>query len=260
MRKAALMNNPDKLHILVTGAASGIGAACARKLTKPNNVLFLHTGKNQEKLECLVHELRFQKGVEIYCYTADFNHPERLAEMIAEIKSKAGHIDQLVLNAGYADKGDFHQLTTEKLSTALAVMAESPALLIKAFIQDIQNSKRGRIVAISSFVNKAIGVNDTAFTITAAAKSALEGLTMEAARQFQKSQATANIISPGYTRKDSGKSAFSEQQWLELAAKLPLGRLVEPDEVAALVQFLLSEEAAMITGQNISIDSGLNLL
>ena len=84
---------------------------------------------------------------------------------------------------------------------------------------------------------------------------------MEAARQFQKSQATANIISPGYTRKDSGKSAFSEQQWLELAAaKLPLGRLVEPDEVAALIQFLLSEEAAMITGQNISIDSGLNLL
>jgi len=139
-------------------------------------------------------------------------------------------------------------------------MAESPALLIKAFIQDIQNSQSGRIVAISSFVNKAIGVNDTAFTITAAAKSALEGLTMEAARQLQKSRATANIISPGYTRKDSEKSAFSEQQWLELAAKLPLGRLVEPDEVAALVQFLLSEEAAMITGQNISIDSGLNLL
>ena len=129
------MNNTDKLHILVTGAASGIGAACARKLAKPNNVLFLHTGKNQEKLECLVHELRFQKGVEIYCYTADFNHPERLAEMIAEIKVRA--ISTNVLNAGYADKGDFHQLTTEKLSTALAVMAESPALPIKAFIQDI---------------------------------------------------------------------------------------------------------------------------
>ena len=103
-------------------------------------------------------------------------------------------------------------------------------------------------------------MNDTAFTITAAAKSALEGLTMEAARQFRKSQATANIISPGYTRKDSKKSAFSEQQWRELADKLPLGRLVEPDEVAGLVQFLLSEQAAMITGQNISIDSGLSLL
>jgi len=254
------MNNPDKLHILVTGAASGIGAACARKLAKPNNVLFLHTGKNQEKLECLVQELRSQKGVEIYSYITDFNYPDRLAKMIAEIKGRAGYIDQLVLNAGYADKGDFHQLTTEKLSAALAVMAESPALLIKAFIQDIQNSGCGRLVAISSFVNKAIGVNDTAFTITAAAKSALEGLTMEAARQFQNSQATANIISPGYTRKDSEKSAFSEQQWRELAAKLPLGRLVEPDEVAGLVQFLLSEQAAMITGQNISIDSGLNLL
>ena len=68
MKKAALMNNSDKLHILVTGAASGIGAACARKLANPNNVLFLHTGKNQEKLDRLVQELRSQKGVEIYCY------------------------------------------------------------------------------------------------------------------------------------------------------------------------------------------------
>ena len=81
------MNNPDKLHILVTGAASGIGAACARKLAKPNNVLFLHTGKNQEKLECLVQELRSKKGGEIYCYTSDFNHPDGLSEMIAEIKA-----------------------------------------------------------------------------------------------------------------------------------------------------------------------------
>ena len=254
------MNKPDKLHILVTGAASGIGAACARKLASCNHVLFLHTGSNQEKLECLAQELRAQTGVEVYCYTTDFNRPDRLAEMIAEIKGKASHIDQLVLNAGYADKGDFHQLTSEKLSTALAVMAESPALLIKAFIQDIQNSQCGRIVTISSFVNTAIGVNDTAFTITAAAKSALEGLTMEAARQCRKGQATANIISPGYTRKDSQKSAFSEQQWQDLAAKLPLGRLVEPEEVAGLVQFLLSEQAAMITGQNIAIDCGLNLL
>lgn len=254
------MTKPEKLHILVTGAASGIGAACARKLANRNHVLFLHTGKNQEKLERLAQKLRTESGAKICCYTSDFNHPSRLVEMVAEIKGEAGHIDQLVLNAGYADKGDFRQLSSEKLRASLAVIAESPALLIKAFIQDIQNSQSGRIVAISSFVNKAIGVNDTAFTITTAAKSALEGLTMEAARQFRKSQATANIISPGYTRKDSKKSAFSEQQWRELADKLPLGRLVEPDEVAGLVQFLLSEQAAMITGQNISIDSGLSLL
>ena len=254
------MNKADKLHILITGAASGIGAACARKLASCNHVLFLHTGNNQEKLECLAQELRTQSGVEIYCYTNNFNRPDRLAEMIAEIKGRAGHIDQLVLNAGYADKGGFNQLTNKKLGTALAVMAESPALLIKAFIQDIQNSQCGRIVAISSFVNTAIGVNDTVFTITAAAKSALESFTMEAARQCRKSQATANIISPGYTRKDSQKSAFSEQEWQDLAAKLPLGRLAEPEEVAGLVQFLLSEQAAMITGQNIAIDCGLNLL
>ena len=246
-------------RILITGAATGIGEACARRLAEQNNILLLHTGTNEQKISAVAEALTGRTNNEVHCFTADFSKTAAVTQMIQMVRQKVGHIDQLVLNAGYADKGDFSELTNEKLRRALAVMAETPAELIKAFIGDIQKSSQGRIVSISSFVNSSSGANDVAFTITATAKSALEGLTIEAARQCRNTLATANIISPGYTRKNSTKSALSKEQWAALQDSLPTRRLVEPEEVAALVSFLLSEDAAMITGQNISIDGGFTL-
>jgi len=247
-------------HILITGAASGIGAACARQLACTKSLLCLHTGKNIKKLEKLAAELAHTATAEIMCFSADFSSPEQTRRLTAELRAQAGFIDQLVLNAGYAEKTDLKNTTPEQLDTAFAVMARQPAGLINAFLPDIMASACGRIVSVSSFVNKSRGVNDTYFTATAVAKGALESLTMAAARQMRDSRATANIISPGYTRKDGDKSALTQEEWQQLAARLPLGRLVEPDEVAALICYLLSEQAAMITGQIIAVDSGLSLL
>jgi 3-oxoacyl-[acyl-carrier protein] reductase len=254
------MTAQRKPHILITGAATGIGAACARKLASPRNLLCLHTGTNEDGLARLAEELRSGTGGEIHCFTADFTDAGASLKLIDDIRKNAGHIDQMILNAGYAEKSDFEHLSDTSLRQALAVMAESPARLISAFIEDIKHSPYGRIVSISSFVTSSSGVTDAYFTATAAAKGALEALTMNAARQCKAHQATANIISPGYTRKDSRKSALTDAQWQNLSGRLPLGRLIEPDEIASLASFLLSEQGAMITGQNIAVDSGLNLL
>jgi len=254
------MTAQPKPHILITGAATGIGAACARKLASSQNILCLHTGTNKEGLARLAEELRSGTGAEIQCFTADFTQAGAASALVEAIRKKAGPIDQIILNAGYAEKSDFEHLSETSLRQALAVMAQSPATLISAFIEDIKHSPCGRIISISSFVTSSSGVTDTYFTATAGAKGALEALTMNAARQCKAHQATANIISPGYTRKDSRKSAFTEAQWQQLSSQLPLGRLIEPDEIASLASFLLSEQGAMITGQNIAVDSGLSLL
>ena len=254
------MTTQPKPHILITGAATGIGAACARKLASSQTILCLHTGTNKDGLARLADELRTSTEAEIHCFTADFTDAGAASELVKAIRKTAGSIDQMILNAGYAEKGDFEDLSEASLRQALAVMAHSPATLISAFIEDIKHSPYGRIVSISSFVTSSSGVTDTHFTATAAAKGALEALTMNAARQCKAHQSTANIISPGYTRKDSQKSALTETQWQELSSQLPLERLVEPDDIASLASFLLSEQGAMITGQNIAVDSGLNLL
>ena len=253
------MDNYKHPHILITGAASGIGAACAKQLAGCGCNLFLHTGTQTEKLHKLANELREENNATVFCFTYDFWNENSVSNFINHVIEDAGYIDQLVINAGYADKGDFETLTAKKLNDALAVMVEAPAKLIRAFIADIKKSEQGRIVSISSFVNKTSGLNDTFFTATATAKSALEGLTLQAARQLRLSPATANIVSPGYTRKDKKESAFSEKQWEQLASQLPSGKLVEPYEVASLVSYLLSKNGAMITGQNIIIDNGLSL-
>ena len=117
-----------------------------------------------------------------------------------------------------------------------------------------------RVVVISSFVNKSIGLNNKIFPITAAAKSALEALTQTLSFQLARDNVTVNAISPGYTKKDGYHSALSQSEWDKIINKIPLSRLAMPEDIANLVNFLLSNEASYITGQIIKVDGGLSLL
>jgi NAD(P)-dependent dehydrogenase (short-subunit alcohol dehydrogenase family) len=123
-----------------------------------------------------------------------------------------------------------------------------------------QKSHSGRIITISSFVNKNIGINDNIFPTTAAAKGALEALTKTLAFQLAENGVTVNSISPGYTQKDGSHSALSENEWNAIKNKIPLQRLAKPQDIANLISFLLSEEASYITGQIIKVDGGLSLI
>jgi len=142
----------------------------------------------------------------------------------------------------------------------MQTMAFSFSEIINLCLGDFKLSQSGRIITISSFVNKNIGINDNIFPTTAAAKGALEALTKTLAFQLAKNNITVNSISPGYTQKDGSHSALSEKEWNAIKNKIPLQRLAKPEDIANLISFLLSEEASYITGQIIKVDGGLSLI
>ena len=245
--------------ILITGSASGIGAAIVKKVASKETSFTLTTKTNQAGLKKVV-EYAQNKGAKVNVLCGDLTNKNFIKSLVELARQQTGNIDQFVANAGYADKKKFGEFNEKELNRSIETMASSFSEIINLSIDDFKKSKSGRIVSISSFVNKNIGLNNNIFPITAAAKGALEALTKTLAFQLSKNNVTVNSISPGYTKKDGKHSALSIEEWDEIISKIPLKRLAAPEDIANLTSFLLSNEASYITGQIIKIDGGLSLV
>lgn len=245
--------------ILITGAASGIGAATVKKIASPNIAFTLTTKSNKEGLENIT-KIAQKKGAYVNILYGDLTDKKFLQKLVDLGRKKTGRIDKLIANAGYANKQKFGEFNYEQINQSMQTMAFSFSEIINLCLGDFKLSQSGRIITISSFVNKNIGINDNIFPTTAAAKGALEALTKTLAFQLAKNNITVNSISPGYTQKDGSHSALSEKEWDTIKNKIPLQRLAKPQDIANLISFLLSEEASYITGQIIKVDGGLSLI
>ena len=250
---------PFMKSILVTGAASGIGAATIRKLASKNISFTLTTKSNEKGLE-LIAEYARKKGSNVNTLCGDLTNINFLETLVNLARNETGNIDQFVANAGYANKQKFGEFSNEEINRSIQTMAISFSSIINLCLEDFKRSNYARIVTISSFVNKNIGLNDNIFPTTAAAKGALEALTKTLAYQLAKYNVTVNSISPGYTKKDGNHSALSSEEWENIIRKIPISRLAKPEDIANIVAFLLSNQASYITGQIIKVDGGLSLI
>ena len=245
--------------VLITGAASGIGAATARSIAAPDTALLLTTRNNREGLEQTAAAAQ-TAGAEIALKLGDLTQEGFPVALVATARERFGRLDQLVSNAGRAAKTEFGAFDVAEAAEAIAVNALPFVALVNAALPDLQASAWGRVVAISSFVANDIGIEGTIFPTTAAGKGALEALAKTLAFQLAPSGVTVNCVAPGYTRKEGGHAALGPAAWEAAARATPSGRIADPDDIAAAVSFLLSRPARHITGQVLRVDGGLSLL
>jgi len=250
----------DERIVLITGAASGIGAAACRHLAGPGTRLLLHTRKNDAALQSVAEAAR-TAGSDVATALGDLADPDVAPGLVEAAVSKHGGLDQIVANAGFAQRGGIADVTIDDLVEAERCMPDAFFLLAKTAMPHLQASDWGRVVLVSSFVAHAYS-EAPKFATTAAAKAAMEALAKTFATEMAPHGVTVNSVAPGFTAKDeSGHSAISEEDRAKATrGRVPLGRIGTPDDMAGAIRFLLSRDADYITGQTIHVDGGLTLV
>jgi 3-oxoacyl-[acyl-carrier protein] reductase len=243
--------------ILVTGAATGIGAACCRRMAQPNTAFLVHTRKNAEGAERTAEAVR-AKGARAHVILGDIAAPETPAALVQAALDQFGRLDVVVANAGFADKTPLLQTDDAQLAKTFDTVLWAFIRLARAALPVLAEGQDPRLIAISSFVAHTFRNDVTVFPATSAAKAGVEALVRGLAIEYAPRGVTVNAVAPGFTQKDPGAhAAYSPAQWEMVKRSVPLGRLGTPDDVAAAVNFVASPEAAYVTGQIWHVNGGL---
>lgn len=233
-------------HIaLVTGASRGIGAAIAKALAEAGAAVAVNYRERATEADAIVADIG-NRGGRAIATAADVSQAASVAKMVAHVTSALGSIDILVNNAGMAIVRGVDDLTESDFDQTIAVNLKSAFLCTQAVLPAMRAKKWGRIVNISSGAARGAGAIGVHYN---ASKAGMEGLTRGYAARLVKEGITVNAVAPSLIETDMmfGRS--------DLAARIPLGRLGQPGEVAQAVLMVLGND--YMTGQTIMLNGGM---
>jgi len=235
---------------LVTGGTGGIGSAIVKRLARMGHKVATNY-RDQTRADVWLAQLRTE-GLDAVLVQGDVGDPVAAEAMVREVESKLGPVDVLVNNAGITRDTTFHRMTALQWQEVINTNLNSCFNMTRPVIDGMRARKWGRILQISS-INGQKGQYGQANY--AASKAGMHGFTISLAQENAKFGITVNTISPGYVGTDM-VMAVPEDVRAKIVAQIPVGRLGAPDEIAYAVGFFIPDEAAWITGANLSINGG----
>lgn len=232
---------------LVTGATGGIGSGIARALIA-QGCKVAASGTRAEALAALKAEL----GENCETFRCNLGDRDAVDALLPEVEDRLGPIDILVNNAGINRDTLAVRMTDEAWDEVIEINLTAVFRLSRAALKSMIRRRTGRIIQIGSVVGAAGNAGQANY---ASAKAGLMGMTLSLAKEVAKRNITVNCVAPGYIESHMTEG-FDEARYASAIADVPLGRFGKPEEVAALVVYLASDEAAYVTGQTVHINGG----
>jgi 3-oxoacyl-[acyl-carrier protein] reductase len=234
----------------VTGASRGIGRAIAQRLAGGGaTVVCVARGANADATAA---EITAGGGVAI-AHSADVTEAAAVEALVKQTVETYGRLDILVSNAGITRDQLMLRMKRADWDDVLATNLTAAFTLCQAALKPMIKQRAGRIVAISSVVGQMGNAGQANY---AASKAGLIGFCKALAREVASRQVTVNVVAPGLVETDMTR-AITEDAKNNWSSQIPLGRLGSPEEIAAAVGFLASDDAAYITGQVLAVNGGM---
>ncbi len=240
---------------VVTGGMGGLGEAICMKLGKMGYKVVATYSPGNSKYNDWLAEMKKQ-GYDFHAVPVDVTSFESCQQAVAQISKDIGPVDVLVNNAGITRDTTFRKMDLAAWQAVINTNLDSVFNMTKPVIDGMAERGWGRVINVSSVNGQKGAFGQTNYS---AAKAGMHGFTKAAALEYAKKGVTVNTISPGYIGTKMVMAIPKEVLDSKIVPQIPVGRLGKPEEVAGLVAYLCSEEAAFVTGANIAINGGQHM-
>ncbi len=242
----------DKQVALVTGASRGIGKAIAQELAR-RGATVIGTATSEAGAQAITDYLHAVRPDAGHGKVLNVNEAGQSTNLVEEISKEFGSLSILVNNAGITQDQLAMRMKDEEWDAVITTNLTAVAQLSRAVLRGMMKAKHGRIINITSVVGSAGNPGQMNY---AAAKAGVAGMSRALAREIGSRNITVNCVAPGFIDTDMTR-ALTEQQVAALLQQIPAGRFGLPEDIAAAVAFLASDEASYITGTTLHVNGGM---